>query len=92
LSERIGHAAALCEALEGLAEVRAAQGRDEEALRVLIVAAREREHRQLPARAPDEAALLALRRSIADRLTSAAEVSEDASRIRVTDLVSSMLG
>src|SRR5205807_10496579 len=31
LAERIGHAAALCEALEGLAEVRAAQRRDAEA-------------------------------------------------------------
>jgi len=92
LAERIGHVAALCEALEGLAEVRAAQGRDEEALRMLIVAAGERAHRQLPARAPDGAALLALRRSIGNRLSSAAEVSEEASFLRVTELVSSLLG
>jgi predicted ATPase/DNA-binding SARP family transcriptional activator len=91
LAERIGHAAAVCEALEGLAHVRAAQGRDEEALRLLVVAASERERRQLPARASEEEGLLGLRRAIGKRLADADHVIEEAARLPVTALVATLV-
>jgi hypothetical protein len=66
---------------EGLAHVRSAQGRDEEALRLLVVAASERGRRQFPARASEEAALLGLRRAIGQRLVAADQVIEEASSL-----------
>lgn len=61
LASRIGHAAAVCEALEGLAAVAAAERNYEETLRLLDAARREREARGLPLRAPDRGALAKLR-------------------------------
>jgi tetratricopeptide (TPR) repeat protein len=61
LASRIGHAAAVCEALEGLAAVAAAERDFEETLRLLDAARREREARGLPLRAPDRRALAKLR-------------------------------
>ena len=61
LATRIGHAAAVCEALEGLAAAAAAEHEFEETLRLLEVARRQREAHDLPLRAPDRRAVDQLR-------------------------------
>ena len=63
LATRIGHAAAMCEALEGLAMLAAADHDVDEALTLLDAAQREREARGLPLRAPDRRAVDELRRT-----------------------------
>ena len=62
LATRIGHAAAVCEALEGLAALAAVEHDFDETVRLLDAAQRERETRVLPLRAPDRVAVDSLRR------------------------------
>ena len=61
LATRIGHVAAVCEALEGLAALAAGEHDFEETIRLLEVAHREREDHDLPLRAPDRRAVDELR-------------------------------
>jgi len=63
LASRIGHAAALCEALEGLAALAATDDDYRETIRLLEVAQRERRARDLPLRVPDRNRLDRLRRA-----------------------------
>ena len=72
LATRIGHAAAVCEALEGLAALAAAQQDFEETLRLLDAAQREREARGLPLRALDRPGVDKLRRTVQQGAGSAA--------------------
>ena len=72
LATRIGHAAAVCEALEGLAALAAAEQDFEETLRLLDAAQREREARGLPLRALDRPAVDKLRRTVQQGAGSAA--------------------
>ncbi|MFN2504700.1 MAG: BTAD domain-containing putative transcriptional regulator [Acidimicrobiales bacterium] len=72
LATRIGHAAAVCEALEGLAALAAAEQDFEETLRLLDAAQREREARGLPLRALDRPAVDKLRRTVEQGAGSAA--------------------
>lgn len=61
LADRIGHVAAVCEALEALAALAAAEGNIRDVLRLIEAADLERSLHDLPARASDRASLLELR-------------------------------
>lgn len=92
LAERIGHAAAVCEAFEGLAQVRRAGGRHADALRLLVVAAAERERSGLPLRASEAFNVGELRRSVEEQNESAADVVTAAERVRPRELAAELLG
>ena len=71
LADRIGHVAAVCEALEALAYLAAADYDHSSTLRLIDAAELERTVHDLPARARDRAALQELRRCAQDGLGAA---------------------
>ena len=68
LASRIGHRAAVCEALEGLASVAASVEELADAVRLLEAARRERDEHNLPLRAPDRHRLDHVRKAVEEAL------------------------
>ncbi len=91
LADRIGHAAAVCEALEQLARVRACAGDDIEAIRLLTIAARDRDRLRLPARASEAATLQDLRKTLQDRVPGASAIIREAAGTETRSLVAELL-
>lgn len=86
LAVAIGHAAARCEALEGMARAAAAAGANDDALRLLVLAAEERRDHGIPIRRPDADDIAELRQRVerdlgpaaAAAIASVGELSSDA--------------
>jgi len=91
LADRIGHAAAVCEAFEQIARVKAAAADDAAALRLLVVAECERERLLLPVRPGDAAPLRHLQATLEARLPSASAIARDASGLPAETLTAELL-
>jgi hypothetical protein len=91
LADRIGHVAAVCEALEALAHLAAADDDFGATLRLIEAAELERTVHELPARARDREALEQLRRSAQSRLapTQGDEISID--QVSTADVIATLL-